>query len=84
MDKTTLYLDPDDYRRLKRLAASRKRAPAALVREAVAEYVARHEAPMPRSLGAFSSGRNDLSERAEELLAGMGETPTRRRRRGRR
>ena len=84
MDKTTLYLDPDDYRRLKRLAASRKRAPAVLVREAVAEYIARHEAPLPRSLGAFRSGRRDLSERAEELLDGMGATPARRRRRGRR
>jgi hypothetical protein len=28
MDKTTLYLDPADYRKLKRIAASRKRAPA--------------------------------------------------------
>jgi predicted transcriptional regulator len=84
MYKTTLYLDPDDYRRLKRLAASRKRTPASLVREAVAQYVARHEAPIPRSLGAFRSGRHDLSERAEELLAGMGETHTHRPRRGRR
>ena len=84
MQKTTLYLDPGDYRRLKRLAASRRRPPAALVREAVAEYVARHELPMPKSLGAFRSGRGDLSERAEELLAGMGETTARRRRRDRR
>jgi predicted transcriptional regulator len=73
MEKTTLYLDPADYRRLKRLAAARRRTPAALVREAVAEYVAR-EAPddVPRSVGAFASGRTDLSERAEELLAGLG------------
>jgi len=82
MDKTTLYLDGDEYRKLKRIAASRKRAPAALVREAVAEYVARHAQPLlPKSLGAGASGRGDLSERAEELLAGMGEfTPPRRRR----
>jgi predicted transcriptional regulator len=72
MEKTTLYLDAGDYRRLKRLAASRKRTPAALVREAVAEYVAR-EAPddAPRSIGAFASGRPDLSEQAEALLAGL-------------
>jgi len=82
MDKTTLYLDGDDYRKLKRIAAIRKLAPAALVREAVAEYVARHGAGrMPRSIGASDSGRSDLSERAEELLAGMGEhTPLRKRR----
>jgi hypothetical protein len=85
MDKTTLYLDAGDYRRLKRIAASRKRTPAALVREAVAEYVARHgRTRTPKSLGAFTSGRRDLSERAEELLAGMGETSQRRPRRDRR
>lgn len=85
MDKTTLYLDPGDYRKLKRIAASRKRAPAALVREAVAEYVARHgRTRVPKSVGAFTSGRQDISERAEDLLAGMGEAPSRRTRRDRR
>jgi hypothetical protein len=44
-----------------------------VVREAVAEYTARHAARrQPASLGAFTSGRHDLSERAEMLLAGMG------------
>lgn len=91
MDKTTLYLDGEDYRKLKRIAAGRKQAPAALVREAVAEYVARHGAArMPRSIGASDSGLRDLGERAEEYLAGMGESPspsaspTRRRPRARR
>jgi predicted DNA-binding ribbon-helix-helix protein len=73
MQKTTVYLDPADYRALKRIAARRKKQPAALVREAVAEYAARHEPRRaPRSVGAFSSGRRDLSERAEDLLKGMG------------
>jgi hypothetical protein len=80
MQKTTLYLDPANYRRLKRLAIRRKRPPAALVREAVAEYVARHDLPMPKSLGAFRSGRGDLSERADALLSGQAETTGRRRR----
>jgi hypothetical protein len=85
MDKTTLYLDPGDYRRLKRIAQTRKRTPAALVREAVAEYVARHsKTRVAKSVGAFTSGRDDLSERAEQLLGGMGEPPTRRTRRDRR
>ena len=82
MDKTTLYLDGEDYRKLKRIAASRRQAPAALVREAVAEYVTRHgTARLPRSIGAGDSGLGDLSERAEEFLAGMG-GPARPRRRG--
>jgi hypothetical protein len=74
MEKTTLYLEGEDYRRLKRLAATRKVAPASLVREAVAEYVSRHARtrPLPRSLGAGDSGTTDLGERAEQLLAGLG------------
>jgi hypothetical protein len=72
-DKTTVYLDTDDYRRLKGLGRKRGAPAAALVREAVAEYVVRHApAKAPKSLGAFSSGRRDLSERAEDLLDGMG------------
>lgn len=85
MEKTTLYLDGEDYRKLKRIAASRKQAPAALVREAVAEYVVRHgAAPLPKSVGAGASGRRDVGERAEEFLAGMGDSTPPRRRRGRR
>lgn len=75
MEKTTVYLDEIDYRRLKRVAAKRRVAPASLLREAVAEYVARHDAPATRarSVGAFRSGRGDLAERAESLLKGFGE-----------
>lgn len=74
MQKTTVYLDEAAYRRLKRMARQRRRPPAEMVREAVAEYTARH-APRqkPRSVGAFKSGRRDLSRRAEALLAGFGE-----------
>jgi predicted transcriptional regulator len=73
MQKTTVYLDADAYRRLKQLARKRGRAPAEMIREAVAEYTTRH-APRrkPRSIGAFKSGRGDLGSRAEELLTGFG------------
>ena len=75
MQKTTVYLDTSDYRALKRIALRMGRAPAALVREAVAEYAARRgPRRRPRSVGAFASGRHDLSERAEQLLAGMGKS----------
>ena len=74
MQKTTIYMDEETYRRLKQLARARRRRPAEMVREAVAEYTARH-APRrkPRSLGAFKSGRRDLGQRAEDLLRGFGE-----------
>jgi hypothetical protein len=71
--KTTVYLIESDYRRLKELARARDVSAADLVREAVSEYTSRH-APRrkPRSLGAGRSGRHDLSENAEALLAGLG------------
>ena len=73
MEKTTLYLDSDDYRRLKRVAYRRRLAPAALVREAIAAYVAQHDTVrVARSVASARSRRTDLGERAEELLAGFG------------
>lgn len=71
--KTTVYLDEDDYERLKRISKAEGRPTAELVREAVAEYARRH-APRSRarSIGAGASRRGDLSEKAEELLRGMG------------
>lgn len=71
--KTTVYLAEADYRRLQDLARLEGRPAAELVREAVAEY-ARRRAPRirPKSLGAGRGGRRDLSERAEDLLSGMG------------
>jgi predicted transcriptional regulator len=71
--KTTVYLDAEDYRRLKALARATHRKPAHLLREAVAEYTARQRPRQKaRSIGAGDSGRGDLSERAEDLLSGMG------------
>ena len=67
-------MDEETYRRLKRIARGRGRPPAEMVREAVAEYTVRH-APRrkARSVGAVKSGRRDLGQRAEALLAGLGE-----------
>ncbi len=71
--KTTVYLDEGDYRRLKAIARRRKRPAAELIREAVASYARRlGRRSGPRSVGAGRSGRGDLSERADELLKGIG------------
>lgn len=68
-----MYLSADDYRRLKALARAEGRTAAELVREAVSEYARRRARPgAPRSLGAGRSGRGDVADRAEELLAGLG------------
>ncbi len=74
--RTTVYLDAADYRRLKALARSEGRTTAELIREAVAEYTRRRTgSALPQSVAAGRSGRGDLAERAEELLAGMGGEP---------
>jgi predicted transcriptional regulator len=73
VQKTTVYLGTADYRRLKAIARAKGRTPAELVREAVAQYAAREmPARKPKSIGAGRSTRGDVSERAEELLAGFG------------
>jgi predicted transcriptional regulator len=75
VQKTTVYLDVDAYRRIKAIAKAERRAPADLVREAVAEYAGRHaRRAAPRSIGVGRSKRGDVGERAEELLAGFGGT----------
>jgi hypothetical protein len=70
--KTTVYLDADDYRRLKALSGVDGRSTAELVRSAVAEYARRRGTrSLPVSVGA-GSGDGTLSERAEDLLDGLG------------
>ena len=71
--KTTLYLNASDYRQLKSTAIRQGTTAARLVREAVTEYAAKQRAGRrPASLGFGKSGRSDLSENADDLLAGMG------------
>ncbi len=71
--KTTVYLDANEYRRLKTIAREAGRAPAELIREAVSEYAKRHgRRRLPTSLGAGRGSSEDAGERAEELLTGFG------------
>lgn len=70
--KTTVYLGEADYRRLKVLARREGRSAAAVLREAVTAYGGRRGSLHARSVGSGRSGRRDLSERAEELLARFG------------
>lgn len=79
VQKTTVYLDAADYALIKEIARAEKRAPAELVRDAVAEYAARrHPRRRPKSIGIGHSGRGDVARRADELLAGMGRRRDRR------
>ena len=74
MVKTTLYLDEGTLLSLKELAKAEGRYQSALIRDALAAYLKTRGRPMPQGIGAYSSGRSDISERAEELLAEMRRT----------
>jgi hypothetical protein len=74
MVKTTLYLPAELKSALERLAAERAVSEASLVREALAEKVAREARPRPR-LPLLPEGLGDptIAARVDELLAGFGD-----------
>jgi hypothetical protein len=71
MRRTTVFLEEDLQRELSALARQQARPAAALVREAIGQYVASRKASSPRVLtfvGVGGSGRSDTAETHEELL----------------
>jgi predicted transcriptional regulator len=68
MKRTTVYLPTEADLVLKKLSLQTGRSQAELIREAIEQYIMREKQSLPRSLGMGASGRNDLSERDEELL----------------
>lgn len=70
MKRTTIFIDPKLQKRLQALAGRRGTSFAHLVREALAEYVARPagSAALPSVAGKFASGTSDTSERVDDLL----------------
>jgi hypothetical protein len=67
MKRTTIYLEPELELLLKLETQRRKKPMAELIREALRSYLQRPQ-QLPPGAGAFSSGRKDTAERAEELL----------------
>lgn len=71
MRRTTIFLEERLFKRAKQTARAEGRSFAALVREALAQYVAARRGPgarLPSITGAYDSGLADTAERAEELL----------------
>ncbi len=70
MKRTSLFLDERLLRSLSRAAKQRQVSVASLIREAVANYLADSVSGgrLPSIAGRFSSGRDDVAERNEELL----------------
>jgi predicted transcriptional regulator len=71
MKRTTIFV-PEALERDLKLYARRERKPtASIVREAIAEYIARRPAhPLPSFVGAFDSGLTDTAARHEALVFG--------------
>jgi Ribbon-helix-helix protein, copG family len=63
MNRTTLTLDDDVRRRLRRLAADRGVSMATIIREAIDDKVDRLP-PKPRSLAIGASGVSDTARRS--------------------
>ena len=72
MRKTTIDLDDALYPRIRRVAEATGRGQAADIREALDRFIPAETPRAPRSLSLGASAAGELSERAEERLAGMG------------
>jgi hypothetical protein len=70
--KTTLYLGDEEFALLKQASEQEGVSQGAIITSALKSYF-RGRLRKARSIGAGRSRRGDLSERAEELLAGLGE-----------
>jgi Ribbon-helix-helix protein, copG family len=68
MVKTTVYLPEGLKRRLQHVARVQGRSEADIIRAALDEFTAAQERPRPK-LPLFSSGRGDIAERVDEILA---------------
>jgi hypothetical protein len=72
MLRTTVYLDEDTVLEIRQLADAENCSQAEIIRDAVKAYLdqtrAQSRRPSLPGIGAFHSGRKDISERAEKLL----------------
>jgi hypothetical protein len=74
MTKLTLYLKNETADTIKRIANSQGRTQEEVIQDALSTYAVSRstaeqlERPLPKGVGCYSSGRSDVSERAEELL----------------
>jgi len=71
MLRTTIYLDDEIALAIRQLAETQKRSQAEIIRDALRKYIKqtkRQGRPTLSGVGAYRSGRSDVSEKAEELL----------------
>ena len=71
MRRTTILADEEVLRRLRQIAKRENVTLSAVIRTALERYAKRRDPRRPRLslIGVGRSGRRDVAERAEELLA---------------
>ena len=73
MKRTTIFLDKDLEIGLKLEAMRSGRPQAAVIREALDEYLKQRRPGLPEGMGMYDSGLTDVAERFDEYLEGFGE-----------
>ena len=71
MLRTTVYLDDEIALAIRQLAETQKCSQAEIIRDALRKYIkqtSRRGRPALSGVGAYRSGRSDVSEKAEDLL----------------
>ena len=69
MKRTTVKIPDELDARLRREAARRRTTISEVTREALEEHLGGGRRRVLRGAGAYRSGRSDISERIEEILA---------------
>lgn len=72
MKRTTIYLGPDLEVLLERETRRRGQPMAALIREAVRDYLSRAPLAGPPGAGAFDSGHSNTASDVDDVLEQLG------------
>jgi len=68
MRRTTIYLEPELEILLERETKRRRQPMAALIREALRDFLTRETPTGPPGAGAFDSGQADTATKVDEIL----------------
>jgi len=69
MIRKTISIEPEIMELFRLIANEQKRDQTELIREALRLYVQSISRPKPKGIGRYNSGRSDVSQKAEELIA---------------
>ncbi|NET45032.1 CopG family transcriptional regulator [Okeania sp. SIO2B3] len=68
MKSTTIYLPEETEANLQKLATQTGKSIPEIIQELITDYLTKKTQKLPKSVRMGSSGRSDLSSKAEELL----------------